>query len=98
MWPFKRNVELSETRKRILCMMDEYAEKDRQLVEIQPFIDLITKRALIIRQNYLEVGNEIGDFEVNENEMSCIKRLLKLLSGEEKGTPVMFLGMDVVVV
>ena len=95
MWPFNKNAELQERRKRILRMMDKQDTKDKKLAEIQPFLDLITERALVIRHKYLEVGNEVGNFVVSEDEMDYIKKWSKIMFDKEREI-VKYLGMNVV--
>ncbi len=83
-------------QRRVLRMMDKYAEKERMLTKIQPLIDIIVERALTIKENYLKIGNETGDFKISETEMGYIKRWMRLVFDKED-EPIMFLGMNIVV-
>lgn len=92
MWPFSKN---STARQRILHMMEEYHEKQKQLAEAYTLIEPTIQRAVKIRTSYSEEGNEAGNFTVNKREMGYIKRYLGLLSGSSK--PLIFLGMNILV-
>lgn len=97
MWPFSKNKELSERRQRVLCMMDEWEKKDKQIAQVQVFINPIIDRALVIRENYLQCSNETGDFRVSEIEMGHIRQFMNLIFDTEYN-PTMFLGMNIVMV
>ena len=94
MWPFSKT---NTARQRILHMMDEYHEKQKQLAEACTLIEPTIQRAIKIRTDYLEEDNEVGKFTVNKREMGYIKRYLGLLSGSNATEPVMFLDMNILV-
>jgi hypothetical protein len=98
MWPF-RDESLIATITRVFALMDEMNERDGQLAEIEPFIKPIVQRAASIARKMDE--NDVPcngrRFLVSATEMDYIKKQLKILIGRDE-TPVMYLGMKVVVV
>jgi hypothetical protein len=77
-------------------MIDSQNEKDKKIAKLQPFIDPIVKRALKKHREYMEISNELGEFEVSKTEMDCLVRYFELLLGR-KDQPDLCLGMKIVV-
>ncbi len=94
MWPFRKN---STARQRILHMMDEYHEKQKQIAEAYTLIEPTLQRAVKARTDYSEEGNEAGSFTVKKREMGYIKRYVELLSGIKLSEPAMLFGMNILV-